>query len=104
MVAGVPVVTTNVSAIPELVLHGETGWIAGPRRPDMLATFIEYVLTHPAESAILAENARRRVREEFTLEVSSMRVHDCLLAAVVKGELQTGQTRAQQELSKERSI
>ncbi len=103
MAAGVPVVTTNVSGITELVLHGETGWVAGPRQPDMLATFIEYALTHPEESKKLADNARRRVEQEFTLEVSSMRVHECLTRATVKGKFEPGYASLRHGLSRERS-
>ncbi len=85
MALGVPVITTNVSGITELVVARETGWIVEPRKPDQLAASIEYVLTHPHQAAELAGNARRRVLEEFTLDVSSRRVHDQLLFAVKRG-------------------
>ncbi len=85
MALGVPVVTTDVSGITELVVERRTGWIVEPQRPDKLAASIEYVLTHPDQAAELAGNARRRVLEEFTLEVSSRRVHDQLLFAVRRG-------------------
>ncbi len=104
MAAGVPVVTTNVSGITELVLHGETGWVASSRHPEMLAKFIEYVLTHPEESEKLADNARRRVEQQFTLEVSSMRVNDCLVAATVMGKFKAGNAILRQGLSKEPSV
>lgn len=85
MAAGVPVVTTDVSGISELVVTGETGWLVKPRNPEMLAESIAYVLDHPAEAATLAEKARDRVLKEFSLEVSSARVHVQLQAAVQRG-------------------
>ena len=85
MAAGVPVVTTNVSGITELVTEGQTGWLVESRRPDMLAQSIEHVLAHPARAEQIAANARRCVLEKFTLEVSSQRVHAQLMAAVKKG-------------------
>ena len=85
MAAGIPVVTTNVSGITELVVEGQTGWLIESRRPDMLAQCIEYVLAHPDQAAKIAANARRCVLEKFTLEASSQRVHTQLMAAVNKG-------------------
>ena len=37
LAAGLPVVTTDVAALPEAVTHGETGWIVPPDDPPALA-------------------------------------------------------------------
>ncbi len=85
MAAGVPVVTTNISGITELVRHEETGWIVDPHKPEALAASIEYVLTHRERAAEVVERARQRVEADFTLEASARRAHEKLLAAVVAG-------------------
>lgn len=104
MALGVPVVTTDVSGITELVVERKTGWIVEPHRPDKLAASIEYVLTHPDLAAELAANARRRVLEEFTLEVSSRRVHDQLLFAVRRGLACAGNRRSVKALYQEPNL
>ena len=84
MAAGVPVVTTDVSGIAEVVTDGETGWLVKPHDPLMLADAIAYVLSHGSESVRVAANARERVEREFSLAASAQRVHDKLLAAVLR--------------------
>ncbi|MFZ1908345.1 MAG: glycosyltransferase family 4 protein, partial [Burkholderiales bacterium] len=44
MAAGLPVVATNVGAIPEMIEDGETGLLLDPRRPDRLAAAIARLL------------------------------------------------------------
>ena len=101
MAAAVPVVTTNVSGITELVVVGSTGWLVESRRPDILAETIEHVLSHPDEAARLAANAKRRVLHEFTLKMSAQRVHLQLQSAVNSAtgeqEMERGVKRVSQE-------
>ncbi|MBI3667600.1 MAG: glycosyltransferase family 4 protein [Acidobacteria bacterium] len=61
MAAGTPVVTSNVSAMPEVV--GEAGLTVDPRSPAELARAIEHLLSDRALAAQLAEAGRRRARE-----------------------------------------
>src|SRR5262249_23568641 len=42
--ASVPVVATAVGGTPEVVRHGETGYLVPPRRPEMLAEHIGILL------------------------------------------------------------
>lgn len=68
MTAGVPVVATAVNAVPDLVVAGETGLLAGPQRPGQLAAAIAYMLDAPAEAARMAAAARHLVAGRFTAE------------------------------------
>lgn len=64
---GVPVVSTDVSGIPELV-SPETGWLVPPDRPDRLAEAMRAALEEPHDARERrARLARRRVEEEFDL-------------------------------------
>jgi glycosyltransferase involved in cell wall biosynthesis len=47
MAMGVPVVATDISAIPELVENGVTGLLVPPRQPDRLAEAMQRMLTDP---------------------------------------------------------
>jgi glycosyltransferase involved in cell wall biosynthesis len=66
--AGVPVVATPVGGIRETVVDGETGLLVPTEDPPALAAAIRRLLEdRPAAEAMAAE-ARRRVRERFSIE------------------------------------
>ena len=66
--AGVPVVATPVGGIRETVVDGETGLLVPTGNPGGLAAAIRRLLEdRPAAEAMAAE-ARRRVRERFSIE------------------------------------
>ena len=65
MAAGLPVVSTCVSGIPELVEDGRTGLLVGPKDPAALADAIERLLSDPAKSQSLAVAARRKMEDSF---------------------------------------
>lgn len=68
MTAGVPVVATAVNSVPDVVLPGETGLLAGPERPLQLAAAVKYMLDEPAEAVRMALAARRLIADRFTPE------------------------------------
>ena len=59
MAIGVPVVSTTVSGIPELVKEGETGLLVAPNDPQSLADAIAHLLGDPALCRHIAGQARR---------------------------------------------
>lgn len=65
MDAGVPVVASAVSGIPEVVVGGETGWLVPPEDPETLAGALAEVLSDPAEARRRGEAGRRRVEERY---------------------------------------
>jgi glycosyltransferase involved in cell wall biosynthesis len=65
MAAGVPVVATRLSGIPELVVDGETGLLVPERDPAALADGMERLAGDPALGARLAAAARDAVAERF---------------------------------------
>ena len=65
MAARVPVVSTSVSGIPELVEDGRTGLLVHPRDPEALADAMERLLGNPALRQKLALAARRRIEGGF---------------------------------------
>lgn len=74
MAAGLPVVATGVSGIPEAVSHETTGLLVEPGDVPALAGALERVLVDPALAATFGAAARARIAEEFTLEVASSRL------------------------------
>jgi glycosyltransferase involved in cell wall biosynthesis len=71
MEAGVPVVASAVSGIPEVVVDGETGWLVPPEDPEALARALEAVLTDPDEARRRGEAGRRRVAERYRPAVAA---------------------------------
>lgn len=68
MAMGVPVISTAVSAIPELVVDQQSGLLVPPDAPRELADAMQRVLRSPDLQARLARNGRRQVLETFDIE------------------------------------
>jgi starch synthase len=64
MLAGLPVVATSVSSIPEIVADGETGLLVPPDDPAALRAALERVLADPGS---FGEAGRARARAEFSV-------------------------------------
>jgi glycosyltransferase involved in cell wall biosynthesis len=69
MAAGVPVVTTGISGIPELIEDGVNGLLVPPDDPGALADAVLRVHEDTALRDRLAAAARATVRERFDGEV-----------------------------------
>ena len=71
MAAGLPVVSTRIAGVPEMVLDGQTGRLVPPRSPDALADALGGLLTDGALAARLGEAGRRRAKERFSARVAA---------------------------------
>jgi glycosyltransferase involved in cell wall biosynthesis len=85
MAAGVPVVASRLSGIPELVRDGVSGLLVPERDPVALAAAMERLARDPALGARLAEGARRTVREDFDRARNVARLHALLSGAASSG-------------------
>lgn len=70
MALGVPVVSTTISGIPELIEHEESGLLATPGNVPTLVACIRENLNFPLRAEKRAEKAVARIREEFDEEVN----------------------------------
>lgn len=68
MAAGKPVVAANVGGIPEIIRHGDTGILVGPRTASAYADAIEQVLQNPAMSHAMGQRASAFVEAELSVE------------------------------------
>ena len=64
MAVGVPVVTTYISGIPELVIDGGTGMMVPAGRADLLASAIERLCDDRELNTSIVEAARAKVEEQ----------------------------------------
>lgn len=70
----VPVVSTRLSGIPELIVDGDTGLLANPGDPTDLAEQIDRLLDAPELRRALAERAEAHVCREFGQQVNLERL------------------------------
>ena len=67
MLASLPVVGTRVSAVPEVVVDGETGVLADAGDAAAIAGALGALLDDPDRARALGQAGRRRAREEFSV-------------------------------------
>ncbi|NOT60190.1 MAG: glycosyltransferase [Acidobacteria bacterium] len=70
MAAGLPVVSTTVSGIPELIEHGVSGWLVAPKDAVALADALEQLLAAHALREQLGRAAREKVIRQFDAEAN----------------------------------
>ena len=68
MAAGCPVVARRVGALPETIVHGETGFLLDDERPEHIADALEAVVRDRERSRAMGAAARRRAAAEFNPE------------------------------------
>jgi glycosyltransferase involved in cell wall biosynthesis len=74
MAAGLPVVATSVSGLPEVVADGVTGLLVPPGDPLRLAAALQTMLSDPALRSRVARAATEQLAREFALSASSRRL------------------------------
>jgi glycosyltransferase involved in cell wall biosynthesis len=83
MLAGLPIVATRVSAVPEVVADGVTGILVGPGDHPGVAEAVAQLLADKTRARTLGEAGRERARTEFSVErmaAATERVYDEALA------------------------
>jgi len=85
MGSGIPVVSTPVSGIPELIESERDGLLVPPHNPPMLAGALERLLAEPEARERLARAARAKIEARFALDRSAI----LLLALFQPGGVRT---------------
>ncbi len=74
MACATPVIGTNTGGLPELIRHGENGWLVPRGNTKALTTCITNVcLTAPADLERTGQNAFEAVRRDYTWEMAARR-------------------------------
>ena len=68
-----PIASTDVGAIPDMVEHGVNGFVCKQQDVDSLVNALEHLITNPALRRQMGEAGYQRYREEFTLEAFEKR-------------------------------
>ena len=93
MATGLPVVSSRLSGIPELVADGASGVLVEPRDSAGLAEALAWLGTDPALRLRMGRAGRQIVEESFNLQASARRLAS-LFAASRRGQRPAPATRA----------
>jgi len=85
MLAGLPVVATRVSAVPEIVVDGETGLLAEPGDAAGIAAAVSALIAAPDRRATFGEAGHARAIQEFSVARMTERTVGVYEAAVTSG-------------------
>jgi glycosyltransferase involved in cell wall biosynthesis len=69
MACGVPVISSSVGGLPELIIHNETGFIAEIGDIDRMARYTIELLNNPKKYKIFSQNSRNRSINNFEKEL-----------------------------------
>ena len=76
---GLPLVASRLSGIPELVRHGETGYLTDPGDAHGLAAAFDELARTPALGKRLGDAARQRLEIDFNLPINVARLQRLML-------------------------
>ena len=82
MAAGRPVVGARVGALPEVVVHGETGLLLERVSPEHVATALRRLLERPHEARAMGEAGHRRALGRFSPDSHARRFEEIYAAAL----------------------
>lgn len=80
MAFGLPVVATNVNALPEVVINGKTGLSVEQKDPEALAEALAWVWENPSEAKIMAANAAQLARSMFDPAQNSEKLAEAFIS------------------------
>lgn len=86
MALGIPVVTTSLSGIPELVIDGETGVVVRPGDPEALAAGLQTLIEDPEAARTRAAAGLAKVSAEFDIGDSAAAMASLLQRALNQGK------------------
>lgn len=69
----IPIVTTNAGGAAEIIKLGETGFIAEKGDDEALARHLAYVLDHPDEAKVIADNGNTLLFSQFITPVMAQK-------------------------------
>ena len=68
MLHGIPAVATPVGGIPDVIRHGEDGFLAGSQEPGRYCEALDSLIGDPALRVAMGERARERILKNYLFE------------------------------------
>ncbi len=88
MSSGLPVVAARVGGVPEIVVHGQTGWLVGPGDFEDIASRAAGLLADPAARADMGQHARTHALARLGTQASTARVEQLMTRIVATAPVQ----------------
>ncbi len=79
---GMPVISTTVAGIPEIIDHDRTGYLVPPEDPEPLANAIEKLLQDPDKALEMGRAGRKKAETLFNLEKNNKELFDFFKRAI----------------------
>ena len=82
MAYGIPNISTRIASIPEVIQHGENGFLVEPGNVQMLSEYILLLLNDRKKREEFSNNAYLRINESFSLDThvnTLLKIYDELL-------------------------
>lgn len=76
MAMQVPVITSKICGIEELVVNGITGILVPPQDPDAIADAIEKIFNAPDLRSQLGKEGREKIKKDFNIKVEGMKLNN----------------------------
>ncbi len=86
---GLPLVSTNVSGIPELVRQGHSGFLVPPEASEALAEALATLAADRALRTALGQNARALVETKFDIKCNARSLRELLMTLSASQPLKT---------------
>jgi glycosyltransferase involved in cell wall biosynthesis len=90
MACQVPVVSSSVGGLPELQVHGETGYIAEIGDIDRMARYAVDLLTNDVKRARFGEACRQRAVDVFDVKLIVKQYEECYEECMAGSGVQHG--------------
>lgn len=72
--AGLPILSVRTRGVPDIVRHGESGWLTADDQPASLADGLQHLLDNPVLLQSLADGAPRNVAANHAMPAAQMRL------------------------------
>ncbi|HYN87806.1 MAG TPA: glycosyltransferase family 4 protein [Ardenticatenaceae bacterium] len=74
MAVGLPAIATAVGGAPDVIAHGDNGWLIPPNAPGALEEALLTILGDPGLRVALGRRARQRVASDYSLSTTATRL------------------------------
>jgi glycosyltransferase involved in cell wall biosynthesis len=86
MFMSVPVIATSVGGTPELIIHGETGYLYEVDRLDLLDRHLKRLINHSDLRKEMGIKARNRARSQFHIDIMAEAYMDLIHRHTISGD------------------
>jgi glycosyltransferase involved in cell wall biosynthesis len=88
MAMQVPVITSNVCGIEELVDNGINGLLVPPQNPEAIADAIATIMNHPDQRKAMGKKAREKIENFFNIQTEVQKLEEIFSRAVTHATME----------------